>query len=340
MQEIRGLVMGNEIMVSVCCLAYNHSKYIRQCLDGFVNQKTNFKFEVLIHDDASTDGTQDIIKEYEEKYPDIIKPIYQTENQYSKGIKVNMTYQYPRVKGKYIAYCEGDDYWTDEYKLQKQFDILERETDCYFCVHKVLDVDCDGNSLETTHPIASLDLSEGKITCENFARLLFDDNIIYLFQTSSYFVRSEFISIYEKQQIPKFMRLCAVGDKSLMMLLLLKGNVYYINEVMSNYRNSCEGSFTNKYNSSIEYKIKIHKSFLECYKEYNKFSEYKYDEILSKKILKEEFRINMLCGSYKKNLNIKFRDLLKELSPKERMYIVINGYFSIIYKLYLKFKRK
>lgn len=89
-----------EIAVSVLCLVYNHEKYLRKCLDGFVNQKTNFKFEVIINDDASTDKSADIIREYEEKYPDIIKPIYQTENQYSKGVKLSAVYQYPRVKGK------------------------------------------------------------------------------------------------------------------------------------------------------------------------------------------------------------------------------------------------
>ena len=82
--------MCNQIMVSILCIAYNHEKYIRQCLNGFVMQKTNFKYEVLVHDDASTDKTADIIREYEEKYPDLIKPIYQTENQYSKGVKITM----------------------------------------------------------------------------------------------------------------------------------------------------------------------------------------------------------------------------------------------------------
>lgn len=87
-----------------------------------MQQKTNFPIEVLIHDDASTDGTQDIIREYEKKYPNIVKPIYQKENQYSKGVKVSLVYNYSRARGKYIALCEGDDYWTDPYKLQKQVD--------------------------------------------------------------------------------------------------------------------------------------------------------------------------------------------------------------------------
>lgn len=95
-------------VVSIWCATYNHSSYIRQCLDGFVTQKTSFSFEVIVHDDASTDGTQDIIREFAARYPDIIKPIYQTENQYSKGVRLNLTYIFPRIKGKYVAICEGD----------------------------------------------------------------------------------------------------------------------------------------------------------------------------------------------------------------------------------------
>src|SRR5690554_319935 len=100
-------------LVSICCLAFNHEKYIEICLEGFLFQKTTFPFEVLIHDDASTDRTAEIIKEYERKYPHIIKSIYQTQNQYSKGVGVNRVFNFPRAQGKYIAMCEGDDYWTD-----------------------------------------------------------------------------------------------------------------------------------------------------------------------------------------------------------------------------------
>ena len=118
-------------MVSVCTITYNHEKYIRDCLEGIVTQKTNFPFEAIVHDDASTDKTADIIREYAEKYPDIIKPVYQTENQHSKGIRISATFIYPKVRGKYIAICEGDDYWTDPYKLQKQVDFLEANPDYY-----------------------------------------------------------------------------------------------------------------------------------------------------------------------------------------------------------------
>lgn len=124
------------IMVTVRCATYNHVDYIRQCLDGFVMQKTNFRFEAIVHDDASTDGTADIVREYASKYPDIIKPIYETENQYSKKDGSIRRIFNQHTRGKYIAMCEGDDYWTDPLKLQKQVDFLESHPDYVMCSHR------------------------------------------------------------------------------------------------------------------------------------------------------------------------------------------------------------
>jgi len=121
-------------LVSICSITYNHEPFIRECIEGFLMQKTTFPVEILLHDDASTDNTANIIREYEAKYPNIIKPIYQSENQYSQGIGISMTYQFPRAKGKYIALCEGDDYWTDPLKLQKQVDFLEANPEYSLCV--------------------------------------------------------------------------------------------------------------------------------------------------------------------------------------------------------------
>jgi glycosyltransferase involved in cell wall biosynthesis len=119
------LGVNDNPVVSICCSTYNHEKYIRQCIEGFLNQTTDFLFEIIIHDDASTDGTTEIIQEFYEKYPNLIKPIIQQENQYSKGIRVNYEYVFPIAKGKYIAFCEGDDYWSDPEKLQLQVNFLE-----------------------------------------------------------------------------------------------------------------------------------------------------------------------------------------------------------------------
>ena len=98
------------IGVSIICTAFNHEKYIRQCLDSFVMQKTDFVFEVLVNDDCSTDHTADIIREYEEKYPRLIHAVYQKKNLYSQHISIIGKVLLPCAKGKYIALCEGDDY--------------------------------------------------------------------------------------------------------------------------------------------------------------------------------------------------------------------------------------
>ena len=124
------------IKVSIVCNTYNHEFYIEKCLRGFINQKTNFHFEILIHDDASIDSTQEIIKLYHKKYPNIINPILQKTNQFQKGKNNWIEYQFPRAKGKYIALCEGDDYWTDPYKLQKQVDFLETNPEYAICFHR------------------------------------------------------------------------------------------------------------------------------------------------------------------------------------------------------------
>ena len=116
-------------IVSICCITYNHERYIMQAIDSFLMQETDFPFEIVIHDDASTDGTADIILEYVERYPAIIKPILQTENQFSKGGLINPRFVFPKTQGRYIALCEGDDYWTDKTKLQKQVSFLENNSE-------------------------------------------------------------------------------------------------------------------------------------------------------------------------------------------------------------------
>lgn len=132
---IKSWSCDKDIIVSVDCTAFNHEKFIQQALDGFLSQKTSFPIEILVHDDASTDNTAVIIQEYEKKYPRLIRPIYQTENQYSKGARISFDYQFPRARGKYIAICEGDDYWTDPNKLQMQVDFLEAHPEYSMCFH-------------------------------------------------------------------------------------------------------------------------------------------------------------------------------------------------------------
>ncbi len=125
--------MSKAIKVSVLCMAYNQEQFIRKTLDGFVMQKTNFPFEVIVHDDASTDSTPDIIREYAEKYPDIIVPVLSTENHFQAHRNILMEEFLPRTHGKYVAHCDGDDWWTDENKLQTQADFLDNHDDFSIC---------------------------------------------------------------------------------------------------------------------------------------------------------------------------------------------------------------
>ena len=123
--------------VAVWCITYNQKDFIKDALNGFIMQKTNFPFVVIVHDDKSTDGTTDIILEYAQKYPEIIIPVIETENQWSKGgLKhiVNIMNSHYRI-GKYIAFCEGDDYWTSPNKLQTQIDFLESHPEYSMCFH-------------------------------------------------------------------------------------------------------------------------------------------------------------------------------------------------------------
>lgn len=122
-------------LVCIRCTTFNQEKFIAQCLDGFLIQETNFPFEVIVHDDASSDKTADIIREYAAKYPKIIKPYIETENQWSKNDGSFTRIMNSLLTRKYVAMCEGDDYWIDPQKLQLQIDFLENHPDYMMVFH-------------------------------------------------------------------------------------------------------------------------------------------------------------------------------------------------------------
>lgn len=221
------------VKVSILSLAHNHEKYIRNALDGFVIQKTNFPFEVLIYDDASTDTTADIIQEYADKYPDIVKPLFEKENQFSRGENVSKKYNWPRVQGEYVAFCEGDDYWTDENKLQKQVDFLDSHPDCSLCFHPVRIVDQSNPAGEEIYPDQKLLQRAGEL---NFASLL-KRNFI---QTNSVVYRWRF----HKESYNLMPEHILPGDWFLHLLHAQVGKIGFLPEVMAVYRRNAGGVWT------------------------------------------------------------------------------------------------
>ena len=217
-----------EVLVSIVCEVYNHEPYLRDCLDGFVMQKTDFPFEILIHDDASTDHSADIIREYEKRYPELIKPIYQRENQYSKGVSIWATIQFPRANGKYIAICEGDDFWTDSQKLQKEVNVLEANPEVMAVVTNSRIVDKQGNILS--------DKIE-KIYPGNLQKRY---NLHDFFQCVPNYPTATVIfrNIHGDEIWPKMMHTHSkyLGDWTLWAILHSYGDFYYLDDVTSAYR--------------------------------------------------------------------------------------------------------
>ena len=219
------------IIVSVICCTYNQERYIKRCLDGIIMQRTSFNYEVLVHDDASVDSTPEIIREYERKYPDVIKPIYQRENQFSKRKGIIKTFQIPRAKGKYIAFCEGDDYWIDPYKLQKQVDFLEKNPGCVL-VHTNFDFFYQNESLLVEAYDADNNIKQIRESGENIIYKILDGNA-YRIQTVTAMLRaSVYVDVLSTRIDNRFL----MSDTQTWCYMINLGDIHYMEDVTSVYR--------------------------------------------------------------------------------------------------------
>lgn len=256
--------INNELIVSIKCLVYNHAPYLRECLDGFVMQKTNFKFEAIVHDDASTDESADIIKEYAEKYPDIIIPIYEEENQYSKRDGSLSRIIAPYLRGRYIAICEGDDFWTDPYKLQKQVDYLENHPEC-----GLIYTDCHIYNQKTNRTRVKRTHQTDK-----YGLLVRND-----IPTLTVCFRSE---IYEKYRLEMSSVISEfrMGDVPLWLYIANEAEIHHLPFISSSYR---ELDHSASHSQNIANQISFYESARNC-----KFFYYKYfncnDEVIMNKI--------------------------------------------------------
>jgi len=242
-------------LVSVVSITYNHESYIRACLDGFLMQQTSFPVEIILHDDASTDHTADIIREYYEKRPDLFHVIIEKENQYSKR-KGICFFLFNYVQGKYIAMCEGDDYWTDPLKLQKQFDYMESHPACALCFHDIEET-FEGVKEET-----SIFFSPGKKNGK-------DNALKWTMPTCSFFLRKEAADIYQSKWDKDF--IC--GDLILALSAAEIGYFWGIDQKMGVYRHH-PGGVTNTIGIDYRGRVKMYDAIKRHFNGYDSVMDY------------------------------------------------------------------
>lgn len=280
-------------------------------------QQCDFEYEILIHDDASTDGTDNIIREYQIKFPGIIKPVYQTENQYSKGAEGIMAwFNSQQTKGKYIALCEGDDYWTDPLKLQKQVDLLEAHNNINVCFHSVAYVDAHGQSL----PCTKYTFDKEKSQFLSFETILENWGI----NTCSVLFRNP----YEK--LPSSVLKHIIGDQPLVYFLNLGKNFYYFSDIMACYRvidSGITGTFLkNELKSDIEF------PFLD---EINELSKEKYSQIIQRRktrtIIRDlQFLKNTRNATFFNRLQFYLKNFFYLFTGKNGIKVSITGFFKYV----------
>ena len=250
-QEItaRWPVDASEPLLSIRCITYNHVDYIEDAIRGFLIQETNFPFEVWIHDDASTDGTKEIIEKYQKKYPKIIKTILQKENQYSKGVKIGLILS-QCCTGKYFAICEGDDYWISKDKLQDQVLSLEKNPKA-------------GMAFHTAFKKSEADGSCKTIGVHTGSKIKYFSDILKAggggVPTASIVYRADL-----DKKINSLKMYCPVGDLVVQHVSTLFEYALYSDEVMSVYRTDVPGSWSQRKTTSSS-RIAFQKKLLNYY---------------------------------------------------------------------------
>ena len=307
-------------LVSVRMITYNHEKFIAQAIEGVLMQKTNFPFELIIGEDCSTDRTREVVVDYANKYPEIIKPILHEKN---VGAKANSKAVREACVGKYIAICEGDDYWIDSLKLQKQVDFMENHPDFSMCCHAVSRVNVKGRDLKK--PI--MPYREDRVVPT-------EDVIVAgggFVGTNSILYRKEFM-----ENPPEFYRISPVGDAALLLNLAIQGKVYYFADVMSAYRTGASGSWTCRISSSREKRADFNLAMIEMLKLFDDCTCYKYADSIDAIKLKHEFDLYITNGEFDKLNQDRYASYTTSL---DQLYILRNR-LLIRFPLLFRFARK
>ncbi len=326
-EDYAGTTVSEECLVSVLCTAYNHEAYLRDALEGFVNQRTRFPFEVLINDDVSTDSTRDIIREYAEKYPSIIRPFYQEKNLYSQDIDVYYAVFYPHVRGKYVAFCEGDDYWTDPSKLQRQVDWMETHPDCSACVHNTVLHYC-----EDGHDELLLDRYEGSV---DYAQLI--PSVAGAFHTSALLGRREILA-----DPPDFYDVACrygFGDYPIALWLRLNGRIHYLDRSMSVYRiNSTDSAWSTGVDGQYGKLRQFIVGKIEMLRAFRPHAPEEVLPLVDRTILEREFELMYIEGRDSEQRKPPYDRLLRAMPFTYRFKNWVKSSFPGIQRLYRRFR--
>lgn len=294
--------VNSKILVSIFCLAYNHQNYIREALEGMLMQKTSFAYEVLIHEDASSDETAKILRVYEDKYPKIIKVVYEKKNLYGTGVDYFYDILTPMARGKYIAVCEGDDAWIDDKKLQMQVDYMEKHPECSLLGHKAFlqyPHNWDG---ERDPRAMGFDLDNMVVPYE---KLFFEWQI----PTASFMFRK---TTY--MDMPKFFRNAPTGDEPLEFYLAEKGEVHFMDRVMAVYNKMSSDSFSNKIlQNSYSKMVKYYTGYITLFDEMDKYTGYKKHDFFNDCIKERIRRASIYIFSNSKSYE-EAGDMLRQLA--------------------------
>lgn len=296
--------MNNEVMLSIYIATYNHEKYIAQALDGVLKQKTSYSYEILVGEDCSPDGTRDILKQYEKKYPGKFRMFYREKNMHGQHPN-NAGDLKRRCRGKYIIALEGDDYWIDENKIQKQIEFLEKHEDYVAVAHNCIVVDENSNPCGKSYP----ECKDEEYTIKHFASEIMPGQLTTVMCRN--YIKDDTMDtafFLNKGLSP--------GDRLAYFAFILNGKVYCIQEPMSAYRQIRKSgtSFTAAYKYNFKKEERWNYALIE-YSEKNNFKDgIKYGELLY-------FR-NLISGlsskqcsvrqmlNYMKNINHKFRTVV------------------------------
>ncbi|MBE7003021.1 MAG: glycosyltransferase [Ruminococcaceae bacterium] len=304
------------IMVSVVCNTYNHGPYIAEALDGFVMQETNFPFEVLVHDDASTDNTADIIREYEKKYPEIIKPYYETENQYSKRDGSISRIQFGRAKGKYIALCEGDDYWTDPQKLQKQYEAMEKYPEIDMCAHAATGIQASNGQI-------NLIISPRDKAC------VIPTGDVILGGGGFVATNSLFYRMSMRNKIPEFVNYLRL-DYSYQIWGSLRGGMLFLPDNMSVYRMNAPGSWTMRMKTKKKEYNAHSKKVCEMLRILNEETFGRYQNEISERVSRIEFEILEQEQDYNRMKHGELSYLYKQLPLERKLKISVKQFLHAL----------